>query len=212
MCLLWARLVTCAADLRQGHPVYNKPLPGLGWNNNSIPSFWGSLFDRSASFTCGELASRAVNWKRSDTAVVHMFHTSLWGGWQYQLAAFNGSSQAFELSYGGYQEARGSHIRTNHFYVENVLEELDVPGEWYFDEDTGMLFVYFNGTSPEVAEVVLPLHSKLIQIAGNASGYAASISLSGLTFTETRTTFMEQYEVQGSVGSRCCWLSLFVDC
>jgi len=31
-----------------GHPVYNKPMPGLGWKNNSLFSFWGSPFSRPA--------------------------------------------------------------------------------------------------------------------------------------------------------------------
>ena len=40
------------------HPVYNTPLPGLGWSNNSLFSFWGSPFDRPAGVlidsTCSE--------------------------------------------------------------------------------------------------------------------------------------------------------------
>ena len=32
------------------------------------------------------------------------------------------------------------------FYAENVLAELDVPGEWYLDRDTAIL--YFWPTAP----------------------------------------------------------------
>ena len=32
--------------------------------------------------------------------------------------------------------------------MENVLEELDAPGEWYFDKDAMMLYYYHNGTGP----------------------------------------------------------------
>ncbi len=44
------------------------------------------------------------------------------------------------------QEARGSSIENNHFYVENVFEELDTPGEWFFDEDHGKLYFWPNTT------------------------------------------------------------------
>ena len=40
---------------------------------------------------------------------------------------------------GGYQEGRGADISTSssHFYVENVFEELDSGGEWFYDEAGG---------------------------------------------------------------------------
>ena len=47
------------------------------------------------------------------------FHGGLWGGWQYQVAAQDAANQALLFSHGGYQEARGSGINSNHFYVEN---------------------------------------------------------------------------------------------
>ena len=56
----------------QGHPVYNKPMPHLGWTNNSYATFWATLFDRSAGFVSTALAARAANWQRFDTAVVHV--------------------------------------------------------------------------------------------------------------------------------------------
>lgn len=59
----------------QGHPVYNQPLPGVGWNNNSVFSFWGSPFDRPGGFVNKELAARAANWSQPDSGVVHMFHS-----------------------------------------------------------------------------------------------------------------------------------------
>ena len=57
----------------------------------------------------------------------------LWGGWQFQVTQrdelANGTI-GLQFGYGGYQEARGSGVSNQHLYVENVLEELDSPGEW----------------------------------------------------------------------------------
>jgi hypothetical protein len=46
-----------------------------------------------------------------------------------------GTVDALLLGYGGYQEARGGGFtKNNHFFVENVYEELDAEGEWYYDD------------------------------------------------------------------------------
>ena len=67
-------------DPPAGHPVYNKPLPGLGWNNNSLFSFWGSPFSRAGGVKYGSDIPKM--YENPSTAVVHMFHGGLWGGWQ----------------------------------------------------------------------------------------------------------------------------------
>jgi hypothetical protein len=42
-----------------------------------------------------------------------------------------GAQLRINFGYGGYQEARGSGVNGGqHAYIENVLEELDVAGEW----------------------------------------------------------------------------------
>jgi hypothetical protein len=73
------------------HPVYNTPLPGVGWSNSSVFSFWGSPFDRPAGVlidaTCGENNNHwsRANYSNPTGAVVHMFHGGLWGGWQFMV-------------------------------------------------------------------------------------------------------------------------------
>ena len=105
------------------------------------------------------------------------------------------------LGYGGHQEGRGSSIKSNHFYVENVLEELDTEGEWFYDADAAKLYLYPNaslggGGAPADGELVVPLLDTLIDISG------ADISLHGFEVTQTRATFMEPYEVpSGGVRS-----------
>eukprot|EP01062_Namystynia_karyoxenos_P011319 TRINITY_DN14045_c0_g1_i2.p1 TRINITY_DN14045_c0_g1~~TRINITY_DN14045_c0_g1_i2.p1 ORF type:complete len:875 (+),score=181.70 TRINITY_DN14045_c0_g1_i2:105-2627(+) len=182
-------------DPPAGHPVYNKPLPGLGWQNNSLFSYWGSPFSRPAEV---ETPGLPRQWAHPETGVLHMFHGGLWGGWMFRVA--NRSNDVLSLGYGGYQEARGSG-NGQHFYVENIREELDAPQEWYYDEAEGQLYLWPNGTASSKealskADVVVPLLDSVISILGaSASNPAAQITLSGLTFTETRATFMDQYEV-----------------
>jgi hypothetical protein len=63
-------------DPPAGHPVYDRPMPGLGWQNNSLFSFWGNqLFGRAGGMTVdNETVPRVKTWGNPSTGVVHMFH------------------------------------------------------------------------------------------------------------------------------------------
>ncbi len=85
------------------------------------------------------------------------------------------------------QEARGSGINAGqHFYIENVLEELDAPGEWFYDADKQLLYVYPNGTDLTSAVVTLPIANAIVTVNGTADSPAQNISFLGLTFTQVR--------------------------
>jgi Right handed beta helix region len=105
------------------------------------------------------------------------------------------------FAYGGFQEARGSGINAGqHFYIENVLEELDVPGEWYYDSTGGLLYLMPNVSQAvlNAATISMPILHTLIAVNGSQSAtnaYATDISFVGFTITESRITFLEQYEV-----------------
>jgi hypothetical protein len=121
---------------------------------------------------------------------VHMFHGGLWGGWSFQVQAQDTATQSLLFSHGGYQEARGAG-GGKHYYVENVLEELDSPGEWFYDPTTSKLHFWPNSTDGNAGkEIVAPLLSAIVRVEGSKD-----VSFEGFTFTETRATFMEQYEV-----------------
>ncbi|MFH1009171.1 MAG: right-handed parallel beta-helix repeat-containing protein [Candidatus Latescibacterota bacterium] len=68
----------------------------------------------------------------------------------------------------------------NRFCVENVLEELDQPGEWCLDSEDGILYFWPPAESLEKMEVVAPLLSRLVDLCG-----ASYVTISGFAFTET---------------------------
>lgn len=65
------------------------------------------------------------------------------------------------------------------FYVENVLEELEQPGEWCLDAEEGIIY-FWPPESIEAADVVAPVLDCLIDLR-----HASWITISGFTFTET---------------------------
>eukprot|EP01048_Picozoa_sp_COSAG05_P010672 COSAG05_NODE_954_length_6442_cov_451.572915_10_plen_170_part_00 len=60
-------------DPPAGHPTYTKPMPGLGWSNNSLFSFWGSPFSRPAGVQYSN-ADRIPQLKRPAGAVRNHAH------------------------------------------------------------------------------------------------------------------------------------------
>jgi len=176
-------------DPPEGHPVYNKPLPGLGWRNNSLFSFWRSPFARPGGVSYG--GDINTTYGNPSTAVVHMFHGGLWGGWQFQVAGQYPNTSSLQFGYGGYQEARGSGIKHNHYYVDGLMEELDAPGEWFFDPVGSKMYYWPNTTGTlDHAEVVAPLLSTIVRVNGSND-----VTFSGFDFTETRATYLDQYDV-----------------
>jgi hypothetical protein len=134
-----------------------------------------------------------------------------------------------------HQEARGSGIKKGqHYYVENIREELDEAGEWFYDEDAQKMYVWPNvtGSMDGMGDVVVPLLDSIVRIEGTPSSssssstdpmskgdpttasYATDISFTGFEFTETRATFLEQYEVPSGAAYSCtaCWYSPMHSC
>lgn len=60
-----------------------------------------------------------------------------------------------------------SGIGNNHFYVENILEELDSPGEWWFNRSDGSLYLMPNGTLDANSVISLPMLDTLVAINGS---------------------------------------------
>ena len=131
-------------------------------------------------------------WSKPSTGVVHAFHCQHWGGWQFKLDKRDNDSQTLTWSHGGFQEARGCDYGAE-WYVENIFEELDSPGEWFFDYDTRKLYLYPNSTLPN--EVVGTNLNVLISIKGSQTNPVKNITISDITLAHTATTFLLDYEV-----------------
>lgn len=77
------------------------------------------------------------------------------------------------------------------FYVENVREALDAPGEWYLDYKTGNLCYHpMNGEDMRQAEVVAAVLPRLLVLAGDPDkGHCVEhVNLRGLTFSHAGWT------------------------
>ena len=136
---------------------------------------------------------RVKGWKHPETGFLHAMHNSDWGDFHYRI---KGRKENGELILeGGWQNNRQSGLHPENRMVENIFEELDTPGEWFFDRDEKILYYYpLEGEQPATAVFETPQLKHLIEVRGTQAAPAENIVIRNLNLTQTQRTFMEKYE------------------
>jgi parallel beta-helix repeat protein len=83
----------------------------------------------------------------------------------------------------------------NRFFIENVREALDAPGEWFLDKAKGeVLYIPDSAEFPKQT-VVAPMLDRLIVLKGDgaAGDFVEHLSFEGLTFADTTYTLTTDY-------------------
>ena len=83
--------------------------------------------------------AKAEAWKNPSGAFIHAMHLHNWGGYSYEVT---GKDENGNLTYiGGWQNNRQMGMHSDFKYIENVREEMTLPGEWYFDKENHRVYV-----------------------------------------------------------------------
>jgi hypothetical protein len=71
-------------------------------------------------------------------------------------------------------------------YLENALEMLDKPGEWYLDRKTGVLtYLPLEGQDMTKARVIAPVLKRLVEIVGKGDKPIRNLHFRGISFQHT---------------------------
>ncbi len=136
---------------------------------------------------------RAARWSDPAGGFIHAMHRAHWGGYHYRIT---GKSEKGEITHeGGWQNNRQMGMHKEHRFVENILEELDAPGEWFHSAKTGALY-YFPPEDVDLkaatVEVVRLRH--LVEFNGTREKPVRNVTLRGLVFRHAARTFMDTRE------------------
>ena len=134
-------------------------------------------------------SERASRWKNPATGYVRALHSYEWGGNDYFIDGRNSDGSPVLRWVGDNNRGDGHHPEK--VMVENIFEELDAPGEWFYDKNEGLLFVI-----PEIGDT---LPSSLVEGAVCGELFklkdCENISFTGLSFKNTkRMLFCSRYE------------------
>jgi hypothetical protein len=80
----------------------------------------------------------------------------------------NETSFDFSIDVGGNQGSRGGNSGQE-FFIENVLDELDAPSEFFYNASSAQLWLWYNGTAqpPADGSIEITQLSTLISAVGN---------------------------------------------
>ncbi len=141
-------------------------------------------------------------WEKPGEAIIHIYQAMYWGNLQWQIKDIDWEQHILWFGQGGQQMGAKWHEdpcrvdQHSFFFVENVFEELDAPGEWYLDKAEGILY-YLPPDDVDLAGAVIevPRLQRLVEFVGSQEKPVRHITLQGFRFAHTAATFLEAYEV-----------------
>ena len=132
---------------------------------------------------------RVKTWAHPEGGYIHALHQAEWGDFHYRITGKTDSDSL--LLEGGWQNNRPAPMHRLHRFVENIFEELDAPGEWFYKPGTGILYFYPpKGVNLNTALFERSLLDDIIQIKGSEEHPVQNVTIKGITFTGTNRTFM----------------------
>ncbi len=146
----------------------------------------------TVSRTALQYDARRLNparWSRPTEARVQMWPWLNWNRECIEVKSANPETHLLVLQ----RPASYPLTQGNRFYVENVKEELDSPGEWYYDGVSKELFFWPPDRQDPAGQVSVPLLPTLLEFRGNQerNEFVSHVTLQGFRLCESADTLIE---------------------
>ncbi len=189
---LWTTQIESGLNFRQlfinGARRYRARIPNKGFykieeNPDVDPKMKYNTPANKFKYAAGDLDPK---WKNLDDVEIVVLH--LWVDAHLKVKSIDESSRIVEFQNSSRRklEDEGKPAR---YYVDNVFEGMDVPGEWYYNKRNGKLY-YYAETNENLnnESVVIPRLKQIIRIEGNTEKkeIVHDIQFSGLNFQHTK--------------------------
>jgi parallel beta-helix repeat protein len=122
-----------------------------------------------------------VAWAQAPGAEVHIFPTGLCRAFK-EIVAIAGIDEATRRVTVAGPEAIAEVYAGDRYFVENVRDLLDAPGEWYLDRSAGVLYLIPPEGFAAGSLVVAPVAERLVEVRGTPERPVAGLSFRGLSF------------------------------
>ncbi|MBI5690421.1 MAG: right-handed parallel beta-helix repeat-containing protein [Verrucomicrobia bacterium] len=157
------------------YPNFDPQNPyGGGWayvDGKPVPMYSEVPGEDKRTFRYAPADDRA--WARPEEAEVMIFPRYNWWNNLERIASLDRSTRTIKLAADCSYPIRPG----DRYYVRNVREELDAPGEWYLDRAAGLLF-FWPPDGADLATVLAPTLRNLVELGAGT----AHLTFRGLTF------------------------------
>lgn len=132
---------------------------------------------------------RAKIWSNPSTGYLHSLHEAEWGGNCYKINGYKNG--ALNLAWIG-NNNRGKNYMKTATVCENIFEELDSTDEWFYDVESGKLYIFCDGDFNESAEIEIFTSQNILSIENCRE---TDIKIENITFCDTdRSMFKSPWE------------------
>lgn len=178
----------------EGNPAFDQlfvngeqqPMARYPNRDTNIAIFHGYAADAIAP-------ERVAQWQNPAGGFIHAMHSREWGGYQYVIEGKDAKGEL--ILGGGFQNNRQMGMHPEYRMVENIFEELDAEGEWYFDTKSKTLYFYPpKGLNLQTAIFEVPQSESIFILKGEKGKPVKNIEIEGLELTQTLRTFMKTDE------------------
>ena len=132
------------------------------------------------------------SWADADEPEIHVFQSSSCRAFKEIVSLVRAHADTCTVTIGG-KECVTPIRAGDRYFVENIFELLDSPGEWYLNRQTGQLFYWPRAEFSTKTQVIAPRVGRVLQVLGDAEAerpvsYSASRALPSKRPTIRRTT------------------------
>jgi Right handed beta helix region len=189
-------------QIRARFPNYDHKNPlvsGTGYVN--VAEDWKNVPEGTFPYDPSTFTRK--RWSKPQEAEVHIFHKENYGNLQWKVESVDWKEHHIALGWGGFQINSMETIYNvpdligpqSRFFVDNVFEELDAPGEWYLDKQKGLLYYMPDAATDLTSALVeVPFLENVIEFRGSERNPVRGIALSGFRIAHSASTYLAHYE------------------
>lgn len=144
-------------------------------------------------------------WGNPSDAIIHIFQSDDLGMLDWRIHSIDYDRNRIWFGEGGGQlgetwaQSRSAVGPGSRFYVDNVLEEMRAPNQWYLAKQSGTLYYRADSNIDLAAAAIeVPVLDEVIRVLGERGRAVENISFAGFRFAHTETTYMHPCEAAPS--------------
>ena len=172
------KLMTLSRYPNEGY-MYVKAIIDMGFDRNGRHT---SKTDTTYEdgFIISPQDERIKYWTKATDAILHGFWCYDWADQSMYVENIDVENNTLESNYGSYSGV----VKGQKFYIYNLPEEIDMPGEYYLDRSTNILYIYPPENFNENSDIKLSVMTDDMVTFNGAS----FIDFKGIDFSTSRNS------------------------